>query len=192
MNGVDAFMLVGVFQVWKWFFVLWFGGKEVLLKNEKKKKTRKQPRIFNDHWRQIELHRCLWWMLRTETVSDKIKILVTVVCPKMSTRSIFCRQQLKIFINFKSPTLLYSTLLIMKNPNDRWSKQLQIVGWSDSSIGSQFRQWPQLEKVATSLQLAQQGFTPNQFIYHLYGCVHANFHPNKCSILVNLIHGDLS
>ena len=48
MNGVAAFMLDGVFLVWKWFFVLWFGGKEVSLKKDKKKRIKKQLRIINN------------------------------------------------------------------------------------------------------------------------------------------------
>ena len=48
MNGVVVFMLGGVSQVWRWSYALWYGGKEVSLKNEKKKKTRKQLRILND------------------------------------------------------------------------------------------------------------------------------------------------
>ena len=48
MNGVAAFMLGGVFLVWKWFFVLSFGGKGVSLKKDKKKRIKKQLRILNN------------------------------------------------------------------------------------------------------------------------------------------------
>ena len=182
MNGVVVFMLGGVSQVWRWSYALWYGGKEVSLKNEKKKKTRKQLRILNDLRIiiPIEPQQCWWRILRTKCVGDEIKISVTVVCLQnhltlavsiwhRAPKSKRGQQVQNSATNTRTFSSIlshqhccirysrYSTQLIMKNPNNRWSKQLQIFGWSDSSTGSQFWQWPQLEKVATSLQLIQQG-----------------------------------